>query len=160
MRYAVEKYNQLNQDLEKIAPSSESGLNTLCMFQPITKSIVDKGIARGGNIMGMENYVKDGNGIMFLLTLALNGEENEKAAAPYMAAYLQDLDAYTESLGLKWDWKYLNYAHTSQDVFASYGEESVKLMQQASAKYDPHQVFQNLRGSGFKIPQLRPLREL
>lgn len=152
MNYAVEKFFKLNSDFEKIAPSSESKLNTLCMFQPITKSIVEKGVANGGNVMGLERHTKDGNGIMFLLTLAINGEEAEKASLPYMKAYIDDLDAYTESLGLKWEWKYLNYAHISQDAISTFGEEAIGKLQAASAKYDPHGVFQKLRSSGFKIP--------
>ncbi|KAH8661043.1 FAD binding domain-containing protein [Ilyonectria robusta] len=153
MNYAVEKFNELNAALEKVAPSNETGLNTLCMFQPITKSIVDKGVENGGNVLGLDSYIEDGNGIMFLVTLALNGAEAEKRAVPLVAAYLEDLDEYSESLGLKWDWKYLNYAHRTQEVIASFGEEAVKKLQAASAKYDPNGVFQNLRGSGFKIPE-------
>ena len=49
--YVVEKYDKLNQDLEALMPSDTSELNTLCMFQPITKSIADKGVANGGNVM-------------------------------------------------------------------------------------------------------------
>ncbi|KAM0335873.1 hypothetical protein ACHAQA_000923 [Verticillium albo-atrum] len=152
MNYAVEKYNLLNAEIEKIAPSSESGFNTLCMFQPITKSIVDKGVANGGNVLGLESYVEDGNGVMFLVTLAINGAEAEALAVPKVAAYLEDVDAYAESLGLKWDWKYLNYAHRTQEVISTFGNEAVKKLQAASAKYDPNGVFQKLRVSGFKIP--------
>jgi hypothetical protein len=153
MRYAVDKFNELNAALEKVAPSSETGLNTLCMFQPITQSIVDKGVRNGGNVLGLDSYIEDGNGIMFLVTLALNGAEAERRAVPLVAAYLEDLDEYSESLGLKWDWKYLNYAHRTQDVIASFGEEAVKTLKAASAKYDPDGVFQKLRVSGFKIPE-------
>ncbi|KAH7319944.1 FAD binding domain-containing protein [Stachybotrys elegans] len=153
MNYAVEKFEELNAALEEVAPSSETGLNTLCMFQPITKSIAEKGVQNGGNVMGLDAYTEDGNGIMFLLTLALTGTEaHEEAALPLMAAFIDDLDAYSDSLGLKWDWKYLNYAHSSQDVIASFGEEAVAKIKAASAKYDPNGVFQKLRGSGFKIP--------
>lgn len=136
-----------------MAPSSQTGLNTLCMFQPITKSIVDKGVANGGNIMGLESYVEDGNGIMFLLTFAVTDEAAENVAIPLLQAYIEDLDQYADSLGLKWDWKYLNYAHSTQDVISTFGEEAVSKLQAVSAKYDPEGVFQNLRRSGFKIPE-------
>lgn len=153
MNYAVEKYNELNTALEEIAPSSQTGLNTLCMFQPITKSIVEKGVANGGNIMGLEKFVEDGNGIMFLVTLALNDAEAEKRAVPLLEAYTKDVEAYAESLDLAWNWRYINYAHSSQDVIASYGEDAVKKLRYASAKYDPEGIFQKLRMSGFKIPE-------
>lgn len=152
MNYAAEKFHELNAAIEKIAPASVSNFNTLCMLQPITKSIVDKGVANGGNILGLESYVDEGNGIMFLVTLAINGAEAEALALPLVAAYLEDIDAYSESLGLKWDWKYLNYAHSSQEVIETFGKEAVEKLQRASAKYDPQGVFQKLRVSGFKIP--------
>lgn len=160
MNYAVEKFNKLNADLEKITPSEKTGFNTLCMFQPITKSIVEKGVANGGNVLGLEKHVEDGNGIMFLVTLAINGEEAEKLAIPKVKAYLDDLDAYSESIGVNWNWKYLNYAYLSQDAISTFGEDAVSKLQAASSKYDPHGVFQKLRQSGFKIPQKGNLREL
>ncbi|KAH6683613.1 FAD binding domain-containing protein, partial [Plectosphaerella plurivora] len=152
MNYAVEKFDELNAALEKVAPSSESALNTLCMFQPITKSIVEKGVENGGNVMGLEKFVEEGNGIMFLVTLAVNNAEAEKLARPLVAAYLKDIDEYAASLDLAWNWKYLNYAHLSQDAISSFGDEAIKKLQDASAKYDPEGVFQKLRVSGFKIP--------
>lgn len=152
MNYAVEKFNELNAALEKVAPSGKTGLNTLCMFQPITKSIVEKGVANGGNVLGLESHIEDGNGIMFLVTLALNDAEAEKQAVPLVSAYLDDLVNYTEQLDLNWGWKYLNYAHSTQDVVSSFGKEAVEKLRAASAKFDPNGVFQKLRGSGFKLP--------
>lgn len=152
MKHAVEKFYELNAALEDIVPSEQSDFNTLCMFQPITKSIVEKGQNNGGNVLGLENYVKDGNGIMFLVTLAIKGYEAEVLAEPLVSDFVNELDAYSESLGVKWDWKYLNYAHKSQEVIKTYGPEQVRWLQEASAKYDPEAVFQRLRGSGFKIP--------
>ncbi|GKT63043.1 FAD binding domain-containing protein [Colletotrichum tofieldiae] len=151
MNYAVGKFYTLNEDLEK-AVGVDSGFNTLCMFQPITKSIVSKGIANGGNILGLEKYIANGNGIMFLITLAINGADNERIAFPYVQAYTEDVEAYAASLDLGWGWKFLNYAHKVQDVISSYGDASVEKLRAASAKYDPKGVFQNLRQSGFKIP--------
>ncbi|KAM0277694.1 hypothetical protein ACHAQH_005637 [Verticillium albo-atrum] len=154
MNYAVEKFAELNAALEKVAPSNQTALNTLCMFQPITKSIVEKGVANGGNVMGLESRIEDGNGIMFLVTLAVNDDaEAEKRAVPLVDAYLKDIDEYAESLGLAWNWRYLNYAHSSQDVVASFGEVALKKLRDASAKYDPRGVFQKLRVSGFRIPE-------
>jgi hypothetical protein len=153
MNYAVEKFTELNAALEKVAPSGETALNTLCMFQPITKSIVEKGVANGGNVMGLEKFVQDGNGIMFLVTLAVNSAEAEERARPLVAAYLKDIDEYAASLDLAWKWNYLNYAHLSQEVISTFGDEAVKKLQDASAKYDPEGVFQKLRVSGFKIPE-------
>ncbi|KAM5346655.1 hypothetical protein ACJ41O_009660 [Fusarium nematophilum] len=152
MQYAVDKFDALNQELEALMPSGESGLNTLCMFQPITKSIADKGVANGGNVMGLDKYTADGNGIMFLLTWAAHGEENEEAAFPLLKAYTDDLEAKAKELDVWWPWKFINYAHLSQDPLSTVGDEALAKLQAASKKYDPDGVFQKLRTSGFKIP--------
>ncbi|KAJ3467374.1 hypothetical protein FSOLCH5_004157 [Fusarium solani] len=152
LSYAVEKFNKLNEDLEALMPSADSGLNTLCMFQPITKSIAEKGVANGGNVMGLDKYTEDGNGIMFLLTWAAHGEDNEKAAFPLLKAYIDDLEAKAKELDAWWPWKFINYAHLTQDPLSTVGAEALAKLQAASKKYDPQGVFQKLRTSGFKIP--------
>ncbi|OLN96263.1 Bifunctional solanapyrone synthase 3 [Colletotrichum chlorophyti] len=133
MNYAVEKFCILNNDLE-------------------AASIVDKGISNGGNIMGLDHYISKGTGIMFLITLAINGVEEEAIAFPLVKAYVEDVDTYAASLNLAWDWKYLNYAHKVQDVIATFGDAAIEKLKAASAEYDPTGVFQTLRHSGFKIP--------
>ncbi|KAH6894368.1 hypothetical protein B0T10DRAFT_545895 [Thelonectria olida] len=148
MKYAVKKFNALNEELESLMPSDESGLNTLAMFQPVSLSAVEKGI--GGNVMGLERY--DSSGILFLLTWAANGEENEEAAFPLLKAFMEDVEAYAKELGVLREWKFLNYAHLEQDALSTVGEEAIGKLQGASQKYDPNGVFQNLRKSGFKIP--------
>ncbi|KAF9873916.1 FAD binding domain-containing protein [Colletotrichum karsti] len=151
MNYAVDKFYTLNEDLEN-AVGVDSGFNTLCMFQPISKSIVEKGVKNGGNIMGLDHYIERGNGIMFLLTLAINGADKEAIAFALVKAYTEDVDNYAKSLDLAWEWKYLNYAHKVQDVISTFGEAAIEKLKAASVKYDPRGVFQNLRRSGFKIP--------
>ncbi|KAH7137803.1 FAD binding domain-containing protein [Dactylonectria macrodidyma] len=49
------------------------------------------------------------------------------------------------------DYLYLNYASQFQNPVGSYGAESLRLMREASAKYDPKGLFQNLRAGGFKL---------
>ena len=152
MNHAVKKFFKLNKDLEAIMPGSKTGLNTLCMFQPITKSIAEKGVQNGGNVMGLDYYTKtNGNGVMFLLTFAVNGQHNEDVALPMLKAYMDELDRYAQSLDVWWPWRYFNYAHKSQDPLASVGQAAIKKLKAASKKYDPTGVFQRLRQSGNKI---------
>ncbi|KAF6804481.1 FAD binding domain-containing protein, partial [Colletotrichum musicola] len=151
MNYAVDKFYTLNVDLES-AVGVDSGFNTLCTFQPITKYIVEKGIRNGGNIMGLDQHIKNGNGIMNLVALAINGAEEEAIAFSFIEAYVEDVDNYARSLGLAWDWRYLNYAHKTQDAISTFGDTAIDKLKAASAKYDPTSVFQTLRHSGFKIP--------
>ncbi|KPM38413.1 hypothetical protein AK830_g8162 [Neonectria ditissima] len=152
MKYAVEEYNKLNTKLEKLMPSPTSGLNTLCMFQPITKSHASEGVLNGGNVMGLDKYTEDGNLILFVVTWAANGLENEEAAFPLMRAYIEDVEAKAKELDAFCPWKFVNYAHISQDALSTVGDEALAKLRAASRTWDPKGVFQSLRVSGFKIP--------
>lgn len=46
---------------------------------------------------------------------------------------------------------YLNDADKGQDVFASYGKESVDRLKEIRAKYDPNKVYTELMPGGFKV---------
>lgn len=46
---------------------------------------------------------------------------------------------------------YLNDADAGQDVFASYGKESVDRLKEIRAKYDPNRVYTDLMPGGFKV---------
>ncbi|KAF7554388.1 hypothetical protein G7046_g6841 [Stylonectria norvegica] len=152
LNYAVKQFNSLNEKLEKLMPGKKSGLNTLCMFQPITKSIAEKGVKNGGNVMGLDKYTEDGNGIMLLLTLAVNGAHNEAIATPILEAYIKDVEKKAQELDSWWPWKFVNYAHLNQNPLSTVGDEALAKLRAASRKYDPKGVFQTLRESGFKIP--------
>ena len=54
------------------------------------------------------------------------------------------------------DFRYLNYCHGTQDPLRSYGEESLRKMREAAAKYDPAGIFQTRVPGGFKIPGANP----
>lgn len=142
--YAV---SQLNQTM-----STDSGFNTLCMFQPMNHIIAQHGVDKGGNVMGLDAALDGENGIMFLATLAVMGAENEANALPIMQNWTDAVASYSESMGGSFNWHYLNYAYANQDPLATAGSDSIAAMQAVSAKYDPDGVFQKLRRSGFKIP--------
>ncbi|CAH0045751.1 unnamed protein product [Clonostachys solani] len=153
MKYALDKVNKLNAELEEITLTLSANFTTVYTVQPVTKSIIEKSIAKGGNVMGLDRYVDDGNGILFLLIVSTDHAEVERLAIPRAEALVRDVEAYAKELDLEREWKYLNYAHGSQDAIATVGEEALGKLQAASAKYDPHRVFQRLRTSGFKIPR-------
>lgn len=155
MKHAVKAHEyavgQLNATM-----SADSGFNTLCMFQPINHVIAQHGVDKGGNAMGLDAALlsegAQNDAIMFLATLAVNGADNEAKALPIMQNWTDSVAAYAEASGESYGWHYLNYAYANQDPLGSAGDEAVAKMQAASAKYDPHGVFQWLRRSGFKIP--------
>lgn len=151
IKFASRRFAQLNKDLERLAPSAKSQLNTNMFLQPLSKSMADKGVKNGGNSVDLNRFTDKHNGILFLVTTAVKDAKSEKLVLPRISAFVDEVEGYAKHLGLYWDWKYLNYARGSQDAIASYGDASMAKLCAASAKYDPNNVFQKLRGSGFKL---------
>ena len=65
--------------------------------------------------------------------------------------YIASVDAYTKSVGQYKPFRYLNYAHPSQDAIASYGTRNVEFLRSVSRKYDREGVFQEVVPGGFKL---------
>lgn len=150
LTYISDRHDELMLEIESII-GTESGMFSSCQAQPMTQAMISRG--RGNNVLGLEERVKDGPGFMFLMYFGVGDAEHEKIAFPYVEAFYKDIEEYATSLDGNWDWYYLNYAHGSQDPVSGYGSEAVGKLRRASEKYDPNGVFQNLRQSGFKIPQ-------
>lgn len=130
--------------------SNDSDLVTLCSAFPLTQAMIEHGNANGGNVMNLEEKSGGENGVLFLASLAINGSENADIALPIMRQWVDEVDAYATSLGINWNWQFLNYAHGGFQVpIASYAVENIRAV---SLKYDPDQVFQKLRKTGHKIP--------
>lgn len=114
--------------------------------------MITHGNNRGGNAIGLDEISQGKNGSIFLASLALNGKENAALAVPIVERFVAEIDAYADSLGLNWGWRFLNYAYGNQNPIATYGPTGQEKIRNASAKYDPTQVFQKLRKTGHKIP--------
>ncbi|KAM3461901.1 hypothetical protein NHJ6243_004513 [Beauveria neobassiana] len=153
MQFAVKRFYELQKELEEVAPSPTSGLNVALYFQSLSKSMTDKGIQKGGNVIGLERFTAKSNGILMLILVTVKDAESEKLIVPRVEKFTDDVDLYAASLKLKWEWRYLNYACAVQDAIASYGTRSVSMIRAAAEKYDASAVFQSLRVSGFKIPK-------
>ncbi|KAK4152537.1 FAD binding domain-containing protein [Chaetomidium leptoderma] len=151
MKHAAELHKVAVQKLEKALPPNTT-FTTMCSFQPLNKVIADHGVKNGGNVMGLDYWTQSGNGILFLAELRVNGANNEARAYPIIREWAAGVEGYAKKLGVSWGWKYLNYAAREQDPLSTIGPDALRKLRDASAKYDPHGVFQTLRMSGFKIP--------
>ncbi|KAI0553969.1 FAD binding domain-containing protein [Xylaria curta] len=142
IQYAVDKFNDIVLRIEAAVSSEEL----------LLVSMVSYAAANGGNMLGLEERVRYGNGVLFNTVVSLSGAESEEAALPLINEWLDSVDEFAASESLSLDWRYLNYAYSDQDPIASYGQESIEQIRATAAKYDPQGVFQKLRMSGFKIP--------
>ena len=90
--------------------------------------------------------------------MILQSETRELADAAFPAykAAVDSVEEYAASVGGAVDFRYLNYCHATQDPLRTYGEESLRKIREAAAKYDPAGVFQTRVPGGFKIPEALP----
>ncbi|KAK2598312.1 hypothetical protein N8I77_011735 [Diaporthe amygdali] len=147
LEHAVETHNQLVEDL--LVQSPDGDFITQCMFQPLPTIFAEHGIARGGNVLGL-NKLTD-NAVVWLATLAVKGAEQEEFGRAKMTAWVKSVGDFAKSVGSHVEWQYLNYADHSQDPLGSYGQENVELIRTAANKYDPLGIFQSKVPGGFKI---------
>lgn len=153
IEFAGEKHQELIAGQLASIISNDSALVSLCSFFPLTQSMITHGDLNGGNSIGLEEISQGKNGSIFLASLALNGADNRAKAVPIVEQFVAEIDAYADSLGLNWGWRFLNYAYGYQDAIASYGASGRDKIVAAANKYDPGQVFQKLRRTGHKITQ-------
>lgn len=148
IKFAADKHEELIAGKLAGLVSQDSQLVTLCSMFPLTQAMIEHGEANGGNAMNLEAKSKGENGVLFLASLAIDGAENEAIALPIMKQWQDEIDAYATSLGVNWDWRFLNYAYAGQDPIATYATDKIRA---ASGKYDPDGVFQKLRRTGHRI---------
>lgn len=102
--------------------------------------------------MGLETSLTE-NSILFLAVAMVKTPEQEVFAYRLVKKWVEQVKEFAKSINGLQDWLFMNYADgKTQDVISSYGPENVKLIRQASAKYDPEGVFQTLCPGGYKIP--------
>lgn len=148
IRKAVELHRQLVQEMKR--DSSDGDFETQCYFQPLPSIVGQRGVEKGGNILGIDR-IKD-NAQVLLASLAVNGVDQEAMGRQKMLAWRRAMERYSEDVGASVEYRYINYADASQDVLSSYGEENVRTMLAVSRKYDPKGVFQARAPGGFKLP--------
>lgn len=152
IKFASERHTELIAGELASLISNDSALVSLCSFFPLTQAMITHGNERGGNAIGLDEISGGKNGSIFLVSLALNGTENAALAVPIVERLVAEIDAYADSLGLNWGWRFLNYAYGYQNPIATYGAAGQEKIRAAGTKYDPEQVFQTLRKTGHKIP--------
>ncbi|KPM36210.1 hypothetical protein AK830_g10345 [Neonectria ditissima] len=149
IKKAASLHDTFVKELLETIPPAELGTQNL--FQPVPKLFADNGVARGGNVLGLDR--NKGNSLMWLLACTVQTAEQEILLHQKASAFAAALEKYAKSIGGRREWRYLNYVDPSQkDPILSYGTENVKFLRKVSAKYDPKGFFQKRRKSGFRLP--------
>ncbi|KAI2619381.1 FAD-binding domain-containing protein [Hypomontagnella submonticulosa] len=152
MRKASAEFENMTEKLRKHIP--DSNFNISMVFQPLLASWSQHSVARGGNILGLEQLSDD----CVVLVTGLEVETVEllnEVATPALKEMFAEIEACAKSLDKLVDFLYLNYCDGSQNPLRTYGEENIKRMKEASAKYDPTGVFQERVPGGYKISKVK-----
>lgn len=111
--------------------------------------MITTGKTNGGNSLGLD--AADGPLIVFTLTASYtDAASDELMVSTSRSLFSQITEAATKANALN-PWIYYNYADSTQEVIASYGEASVKNLLAVSARVDPKGFFQKIQPGGFKL---------
>ncbi|KAJ1337171.1 prosolanapyrone-II oxidase [Microdochium nivale] len=124
---------------------------SIAMFQPLAQSYAREGLARGGNVLGLDTFKE--TRVLSIIWLQVKPEHVASARALVQSWY-EEIQAFAMSISRDSGWIYLNYAHGTQDPISGYGKANVDKIRAAAAKYDPTGFFQTRVPGGFKISKV------
>ena len=136
-------------------------------LQPIPVNLVDQGIQKGGNPLGLPRIKHQCKLAIYFPALAMGLQklisegwttlvdwQNAKDDVTVRAAPIDTSEKWKE-LGEKRSsyvpFLFMNDASRDQDPLASYGSINVEKLRAVSRKYDPSQLFQTLQNGGFLL---------
>ncbi|KAJ6441455.1 MFS monocarboxylate transporter [Purpureocillium lavendulum] len=138
------------------AAAPQATLNTLITFQPVTNTMVENGLKRGGNVLGLERIVADGPAQMWLVAVTVDTADHQAAILPVARQFVAAIKERQKKQQTYIDWVYLNYAWADEKPLSYYGTENLELLRRVSRKYDPTGLFQKTRKAGFKLDDSEP----
>ncbi|KAL4877055.1 hypothetical protein BJY04DRAFT_230882 [Aspergillus karnatakaensis] len=148
---AVEVFEALIETFK--GPIPDSNFSFQMVFQPLPASFRARSLERGGNVLGLDHIQEDCIQLVWVIEVE-TAELNDTVTAPLLKKAVGEIDAFARSIGGGSDFLYLNYCDVTQNPLGSYGEENVRKIRDAAAKYDPEGVFQTRVPGGFKISKV------
>ncbi|CAL3970097.1 unnamed protein product [Diplocarpon coronariae] len=116
------------------------GYKRVYIIQPIHRAILSSNEKAEGNNLGLSP--KDGNLVWGTAVISWEDPRFDNPIQVASRNFIAAINRAAKRRGLFHPYIYLNYAIASQDPISSYGATNVQKLQNASAKYDPEQVFQ------------------
>lgn len=150
MQKAADLHEAFVADLLDIVPAED--LVTQSLFQPVPKIFADIGVAKGGNVLGLDKI--EGNALLWLCAVSVKTPEHESIVHRKASAMTKALEDYAKSISATASWIYVNYADPSQDALKSYGPDNLEFIRDVAAKYDPTGVFQRMVPGSFRVSRV------
>jgi hypothetical protein len=143
MRAAYDIFCQATTELRHV-----KGLLFVFIFQAILPGWMNKGYP---NVLGLEGCTEPLIIIGRSVTWAKS--EDDDLVRSTIRRMLEKIDAAAAARRSDHPYRFMNYAMEWQQPHEGCGEENLKLMWEASQKYDPEGLFQNGCAGGFKRPK-------
>lgn len=132
-------------------PNLDTNTTILSILQPLPKHWGQ--INPSGNVLGLDSSMRK-NSILFLAQVSCESRETEAFFQSRLASMVAELQAYAVRKAADTAFRYLPYAHPTQNPIKSYGHKNVKFLKEVAAEYDPSGFFQTRVNGGFKISAL------
>lgn len=117
-------------------------------LEPLPPAIYARHAAE--NALGLSDHTE--SLVVALITVTWSDAADDALVVNAVDALKKQVDEAAAKLGGLDPFVYLNYAGKNQDPIPSYGQESVKRLQQVQKKVDPKKVFTYQVPGGYKIP--------
>ncbi|KAL8730884.1 MAG: hypothetical protein Q9166_003811 [cf. Caloplaca sp. 2 TL-2023] len=127
-----------------------TGANMTFTLQPIPVNLVDQGIAKGGNPLGLPRI----NHQWWTTLVDWNNAEDDERVRAVPIATSEKWKELGERSGSYVPFLFMNDGSRDQSPLSLYGAENLAKLKQVSNKYDPLQVFQTLQGNGFLLSRV------
>ncbi|TVY91044.1 Bifunctional solanapyrone synthase, partial [Lachnellula willkommii] len=123
------------------AVHNATGANQTFALQHIGSNLVQQGINKGGNALGLS--VEDQQWWTTIVDWESESDDDQvRAVSIETTAQWKKL---SEERGLDIPFIYMNDASRDQDPISQYGTDNINKLKQVALKYDPKQVFQKLQ---------------
>ncbi|KAK8112568.1 oxidoreductase [Apiospora sp. TS-2023a] len=146
-------YDAFDASVEKVA--NVKGVHWGMCMEPIPPALYDNQTHSGGgaqtNALGLGTRTQK-TLATFVLSPAWPDAADDETVYDAARWLVAEVEKIAKELGVYDPFLYLNYAAPWQEVIRSYGEESVKKLQELRQRVDPRLVFTHQVKGGFKIP--------
>ena len=118
-------------------------------YFPLTRALLRNSQAAGGNAMDIDPA--DGPLLIILLNPTWNSSDDDDRVHRVTEGLLATFKSLASAKNLLHRYIFTNYAYQKEDLFKSYGEESLMRLKEVSKKFDPDGIFQKAVPGGFKL---------
>lgn len=137
---------------------SADGLTFSLGYFPLTKALLENSKLAGGNAKDIDPA--DGPLFITLINPTWNSADDDERIHNAVEDLLVKFKQIASEKGLLHRYIFTNYAYQDEDIFAGYGDDSVKRLKEVSKKYDPEEIFQKAVPGGFKLLKRRVMRNV